>query len=172
MAVEVYFSEEQIATRIKEVADMINKDYAGQEVHIVGVLNGSFIFTADLVRQIKVPCVIDFMAASSYEGGTTSTGTVTIEKDIRDDIKGQNVILVEDIVDTGRTMKLLKEKLLERGPKSLKLCSLLYKPARLEFEVELDYLCFEIEDKFVIGYGLDFDGKYREMPYIGIYSDD
>ena len=172
MAIETFLTKEQIDAKVKEIAEMINKDYAGEEIVIVGILNGSFIFTADLVRYITVPCVIDFMSASSYEGGTSSTGHVKIEKDIRNDIKGKNVILVEDIVDTGRTMNLLMKMLNEREPKSLKLCSLLYKPARIEFDVTIDYLCFEIPDKFVIGYGLDFDGRYRESPYIGIYSDD
>lgn len=167
---EVYIDEEKISRRIDELADMINTDYAGEEIILVGILNGSFIFCADLIRKIKVPVTVEFMKASSYGDGTESSGNVRIDFDISRDIADKNVLLVEDIVDTGLTLDRLMDMLKERRPKTLKLCSLLYKPDRIKHEVKIDYLGFEIEDKFVIGYGLDFAGRYRELPYIGIYN--
>jgi hypoxanthine phosphoribosyltransferase len=172
MSVETYISEEDIAKRVKELGQQITKDYEGQEVVIVGVLNGSFLFMADLVREIKVPVQIEFMKASSYGDGTTSNGKVDIQLDIKQDITGKNVLVVEDIVDTGLTISGICSDFTNRNPKSLKVCSLLFKPARLTNEVKIDYLAFEIEDKFVIGYGLDYAGRYRELPYIGIYNED
>jgi len=171
MAIEVYLSEEKISNRVKELALEISKDFAGEELVVVGVLNGAFVFCADLIRSLDLPVHIEFISASSYVG-TESSGEVKINLDIKGSIKGKNVLLVEDIIDTGLTMKCLKENLENRNPKSLKLASLLYKPARLEHKVDIDYLAFEIEDHFVIGYGLDYDGRYRELPYIGIYSHD
>lgn len=165
-----FISEAQIKARVKELAAMINKDYAGQEVVIVGVLNGSFIFCADLFRHIKVPCQIEFVSLSSYEG-TESTGVVGFRMDVKQSLVGKNVILVEDIVDTGLTISFLIKHMKLKNLKSLKLCSLLLKRARLKVEVPVDYLGFDIEDKFVIGYGLDFDGRYRELPYIGVYGE-
>lgn len=172
MAVEVYISEEKIAKRIDELAAQINQDYKGEELYVIGVLNGAFMFCADLIRKINVPVTLDFMSASSYGDGTTSSGNVKINLDIKKEIKGQNVLIVEDIVDTGLTLSALRKEIESRGPKSLKLASLLFKPARLEHKVPIDYLAFEIEDNFVIGYGLDYAGRYRELPYIGIYSDE
>lgn len=169
MAIETYISQEKIETRIKELAQQIDQDFGGEEVVVVGVLNGAFIFVADLIRQMKSPVYFDFIGASSYKG-TESTGKITITKDIKVDIKGKNVVLVEDIVDTGLTISELNVLLKERGPKSIKLATLLHKPAKTVHPVEIDYLGFEIEDKFVIGYGLDFDGRFRELPYIGIYN--
>jgi hypoxanthine phosphoribosyltransferase len=165
-----FISEAKIQTRVKELAAMINKDYAGQEVIIVGVLNGSFIFCADLFRHIKVPCQIEFVSLSSYEG-TESSGEVSFRMDVKQSLVGKNVILVEDIVDTGLTISFLLKHMKLKNLKSLKLCSLLLKRARLKVEVPIDYLGFDIEDKFVIGYGLDFDGRYRELPYIGVYGE-
>ncbi len=165
-----FISEAKIQTRVKELAAMINKDYAGQEVVIVGVLNGSFIFCADLFRHIKVPCQIEFVSLSSYEG-TESSGEVSFRMDVKQSLVGKNVILVEDIVDTGLTISFLLKHMKLKNLKSLKLCSLLLKRARLKVEVPIDYLGFDIEDKFVIGYGLDFDGRYRELPYIGVYGE-
>ena len=165
-----FISEAKIQTRVKELAAMINKDYAGQEVIIVGVLNGSFIFCADLFRHIKVPCQIEFVSLSSYEG-TESSGEVSFRMDVKQSLVGKNVILVEDIVDTGLTISFLIKHMKLKNHKSLKLCSLLLKRARLKVEVPVDYLGFDIEDKFVIGYGLDFDGRYRELPYIGVYGE-
>ncbi len=170
MSHKVFISQEQIANRVKELAKKIDQDFAGEEVIVIGVLNGAFMFVADLIREIKSPVYLDFIAASSYEG-TQSTGNLKILKDIKVDIKNKNVIVVEDIVDTGLTIKELQKNLLSRDPKSLKLCTLLHKPARTIHENQIDYLGFEIEDKFVIGYGLDFDGRYRELPYIGVYGE-
>jgi len=172
MTVEVYLSQEKIAERVAELGKIITSDFSGEEVVVVGVLNGSFMFTADLVREIKTSVTIEFISASSYGDGTISSGELKINLDLKKDIANKNVIIVEDIVDTGLTLTRLKEDFLKRGPKSLKVASLLFKPARLEHPIDIDYLGFEIEDKFVIGYGLDFAGKYRELPYVGIYSDD
>jgi len=165
-----FISEAKIKGRVKELAAMINKDYAGQEVIIVGVLNGSFIFCADLFRQLTIPCQIEFVSLSSYEG-TESSGEVSFRLDVKQSLVGKNVILVEDIVDTGLTISFLLKHMKLKNLKSLKLCSLLLKRARLKVEVPIDYLGFDIEDKFVIGYGLDFDGRYRELPYIGVYGE-
>jgi hypoxanthine phosphoribosyltransferase len=163
-------SETKIQERVKELAAMINKDYAGQEIVIVGVLNGSFIFCADLIRHISIPCQIEFVSLSSYEG-TESSGEVSFRMDVKQSLVGKNVILVEDIVDTGLTISFLIKHMNLKKLKSLKLCSLLLKRARLKVDVPVDYLGFDIEDKFVIGYGLDFDGRYRELPYIGVYGE-
>ncbi len=172
MAVEVYLSEEKIKTRIQEMGAQITKEYAGEEIHIICVLNGAFMFMADLVREIKLPVILDFISASSYGDGTKSSGELKIKMDLAKDVKGKHVILVEDIVDTGLTMKVLRKNIEERDAKSVKLASFLFKPARLEHETQIDYLGFEIEDHFVIGYGLDYAGRYRELPYVGIYSPD
>lgn len=168
--IKTFLSTEQIQSRIKELAEMINRDYIGQEVVVVGVLNGSFIFCADLIRQIKVPLQMEFVSLSSYEG-TESSGQVSFRLDVRQSLEGKNIILIEDIVDTGLTISFLLKHMKLKKPKSLKLCSLLLKRARLKTEVSIDYLGFDIEDKFVIGYGLDFDGLYRELPYIGVYGE-
>lgn len=167
--IDVFISKAEIDTRVKELADKINHDYQNQEIVLVCVLNGSFIFCADLVRHIKVPVQIEFVSISSYEG-TESTGEVSFRLDVKQSLVGKNVILVEDIVDTGLTISFLLKHMKLKNLKSLKLCSLLLKKARLKVEVPVDYLGFDIEDKFVIGYGLDFDGLYRELPYIGVYG--
>lgn len=172
MSHEVYISQDDISKRIKELGKEITDAYQGEEIIVVGVLNGAFMFIADLIREIKVPVHLEFMKASSYGDGTVSSGNVDIHLDIKSDIKGKNVLVVEDIVDTGLTLSGIVKDFKGRDPKSLKTCSLLFKPARLENPVDIDYLAFEIEDKFVIGYGLDLAGKYRELPYIGIYSED
>lgn len=168
--IDVYFSAEQIQERIQKLGEQITRDYLGKDLVVVGVLNGSFMFTADLVRSIKTPIEIDFISVSSYGTGTSSSGQVKLELDLRKSIEGRHVLLIEDIIDTGHTLKFLRPLIEQRGPASLKLASLLFKPARLQHEIQIDYLGFEIEDKFVIGYGLDFDGKYRELPYIGVYA--
>lgn len=162
-------SKESIQVRVKELAEQITKDFAGEEVVVVGVLKGSFIFCADLIREMNLPVILDFISVSSYEG-TESTGELKINLDIKTKIEGKNVVLVEDIIDTGLTISSLVEKFKKKNPKTLKVASLLYKPARIEHKVDIDYLAFEIEDKFVIGYGLDFNGLYRELPYVGIYN--
>jgi hypoxanthine phosphoribosyltransferase len=166
----VFLSKEAIQTRVKELAAMINRDYKGQEIVIVGVLNGSFIFCADLIREITIPMQIEFISLSSYEG-SESCGEVTFRMDVKQSLVGKNVILIEDIVDTGLTISFLLKHMQLKNLKSLKLCSLLLKRARLKVEVPIDYLGFDIEDKFVIGYGLDYDGRYRELPYIGVYGE-
>lgn len=172
MAVDIYISKEKIQERVKELAAMINKDFEGEELFIIGVLNGAFMFTADLVRELNIPVTLEFMKASSYGDDMESSGSLEMQLDIKSSIDGKNVLIIEDIVDTGLTMKELVSTLKERNPKSLKLASLLYKPARNKYPTQIDYLAFEIEDKFVIGYGLDYAGRYRELPYIGVYSND
>ncbi len=168
--IAVFLSAEQIQAKVRELGALINRDYAGQEVVLVCVLNGSFIFCADLIRHINVPVQVEMVSLSSYEG-TESTGQVSFRLDVKQSLVGKNVILVEDIVDTGLTISFLLKHFKLKNVKSLKLCSLLLKRARLKIEVPVDYLGFDIEDKFVIGYGLDFDGRYRELPYIGVYGE-
>lgn len=170
MSINVFISEDQIAKRVSELADQINRDYANKEIVLVCVLNGSFIFCADLIRKIKVPVQIETVSLSSYEG-TESTGQVSFRLDVKQSLVGKHVILVEDIVDTGLTISFLLRHMKLKSPASVKLCSLLLKRARLKVEVPVDYLGFDIEDKFVIGYGLDYDGRYRELPYIGVYGE-
>ena len=167
--IAVFISKESIQKRVKELAEMINLDYQNQEIILVCVLNGSFIFCADLIRHITVPVQVEMVSLSSYEG-TESTGEVSFRLDVKQSLVGKNVILVEDIVDTGLTISFLLKHMKLKNLASLKLCSLLLKRARLKIEVPVDYLGFDIEDKFVIGYGLDYDGLYRELPYIGVYG--
>jgi hypoxanthine phosphoribosyltransferase len=167
--IDVFISKESIESRVKELAELINRDYQNQEVILVCVLNGSFIFCADLARHIKIPVQFEFVSLSSYEG-QESTGQVSFRLDVKQSLVGKNVIIVEDIVDTGLTISFLMKHMKIKNLASLKLCSLLLKRARLKIEVPIDYLGFDIEDKFVIGYGLDFDGLYRELPYIGVYG--
>jgi hypoxanthine phosphoribosyltransferase len=150
---------------VRQLGEQITKDLRGEPVVVVGVLKGAFMFTADLVRAIKSPVVIDFIGCASYSG-TRSTGTVRITHDLSTDITGKNVILVEDIIDTGRTLDYLIRILKERSPKSLRLCTLLDKPEAREVPVKVDYFGFSISNEFVIGYGLDLDQRYRELPYI------
>lgn len=169
-SIGVFLSSDQIQNRVRELAAMINRDFAGQEVVVVGVLNGSFIFCADLVRHLNIPAQIEFVSLSSYEG-TESTGEVSFRMDVKQSLVGKNVVVVEDIVDTGLTISFLLKHFKLKNVKSLKLCSLLRKKARLKVDVPVDYLGFDIEDKFVIGYGLDFDGRFRELPYIGVYGE-
>jgi hypoxanthine phosphoribosyltransferase len=167
--IDEFISKAQIDKRVLELADQINRDYANQEVILVCVLGGSFIFCADLMRAIKTNVQVEFVSLSSYEG-TESTGQISFRLDVKQSLENKNIIVVEDIVDTGLTITFLMKHLKLKLPKSLKLCSLLLKRARLKAEVQVDYLGFDIEDKFVIGYGLDFDGRYRELPYIGVYG--
>ncbi|AJI58039.1 hypoxanthine phosphoribosyltransferase [Francisella philomiragia] len=170
---EVYISAEQLETEITKLADKINKDYAGQEIVLICVLKGSFMFFADLTRKLEVDLRTHFVTASSYGSGTVSSGKVisTIGSLKKEYIQGKNVIIVEDIVDTGHTYHKLMDGINELEPKGLKFATLLFKPARLEREVNLDYICFEIEDKFIVGYGLDYNDRYRQLPYIGIMKD-
>ncbi|MCB9061347.1 MAG: hypoxanthine phosphoribosyltransferase [Halobacteriovoraceae bacterium] len=168
--IEKYITEDQLEVKITELALKINNDYKNEELVIICILNGSFMFCADLIRKLDLDLIMEFMSASSYGESTDSSGTLDIRLDIERDIKGKNVLIVEDIVDTGLTLNKIKELLLARDPKSLKIASLLHKPARKIHHVDIEYLGFEIEDKFVIGYGLDYANKYRELPYIGIYQ--
>ena len=164
----VLFSEEELDRRVSEIAAEINRDYAGKEPMLISVLRGSFVFMADLIRKIEVPCTVDFMAVSSYGRGTTSSGQVQITKDLSDDIEGKDIIVVEDILDSGNTLSYLLQLLQARKPASMKLCTLLDKPDRRVKEVHVDYTGFTIPDEFVVGYGLDYAEKYRNLPYIGI----
>ena len=164
----VLFSEEELDRRVSEIAAEINLDYAGKEPMLISVLRGSFVFMADLIRKIEVPCTVDFMSVSSYGRGTTSSGQVQITKDLSDDIEGKDIIVVEDILDSGNTLSYLLQLLQARKPASMKLCTLLDKPDRRVKEVHVDYTGFTIPDEFVVGYGLDYAEKYRNLPYIGI----
>lgn len=165
------FTEEQIREKVAELGKQIENDYKGEEILVVGILKGANMFTCDLIRQIDLDVKIDFMSVSSYGSGTESSGTVRILKDLDTDIKGRNVLIVEDIIDSGRTLSNLVKELQIREPKSLKLCTLLDKPSRRVVDVDVEYVGFEIEDKFIVGYGIDYAEKYRNLPYIGIVED-
>ena len=164
----VLFSEEELRRRVAEIAAEIDRDYAGKEPLLVSVLRGSFVFMADLVRQIHLPCTVDFMAVSSYGSGTSSSGQVKIVKDLSEHIEGRDLIVVEDILDSGNTLSYLLKLLEARHPASIRLCTLLDKPERRTKPVAVQYTGFTIPDEFVVGYGLDYDEKYRNLPYIGI----
>ena len=167
--VDVLISEKEIDNRILEIADRINKDYEGEELTLICVLKGGVMFMCDLARKLNLSVRLDFMSVSSYGSETKSSGVVKIIKDLDDSIDGKNVLVVEDIIDSGNTLSYLMDILKKRGPKSIKLCTLLDKPSRREKkDVFVDYVCFEIEDKFVVGYGLDYDQRYRNLPYIGV----
>ena len=164
----VLFTEEQLQAQVAEIAAQIDRDYAGKQPLLVSVLRGSFVFMADLVRRITLPCTVDFMAVSSYGSGTTSSGQVKIVKDLSEQIEGKDVIVVEDILDSGNTLSYLLKLLEARHPASIRLCTLLDKPERRTKPVAVQYSGFTIPDEFVVGYGLDYDEKYRNLPYIGI----
>ena len=164
----VLFTEEALKARVAELAAQIDQDYAGREPMFISVLRGSFIFMADLVRAVTLPCKLDFMAVSSYGDGTTTTGAVKIDKDLSRDIAGRDVIIVEDILDSGVTLSYLKNYLAGRKPASISIVTLLDKPSRRRADIKADYSGFEVEDAFVVGYGLDYAEKYRNLPYIGI----
>ena len=170
--VKVLLTEEEVDKRIRELGEQISKDFEGEEVHLVCVLRGSVFFTCELAKRITLPVSIDFMSASSYGSDTISSGKIKIVKDLEDSLMEKNVIVVEDIVDTGRTLSYLLKLLSERKPKSLRLCTLLDKPERRVAEVNVEYTGFQIPDEFVVGYGLDYDQKYRNLPYIGIVEFD
>lgn len=165
---EVLFSEEQLKNRVREIAQQITADYQGKEIMLISVLRGSFVFMADLCRAIDLPCTLDFMAVSSYGKGTKSSGQVQITKDLSEDISDRHIIVVEDILDSGNTLSYLLKILENRHPASIRLCTLLDKPDRRVKPVEVHYSGFTIPDAFVVGYGLDFDQHYRQLPYIGI----
>lgn len=165
---EVLFSEQQLADKVAEMGARISVDYEGKNPLVVSVLKGSYVFMADLTRKITIPCNVDFMAVSSYGEGTKTTGEVQIIKDIGSKIDGRHLIIVEDILDSGVTLSFLMKILKARGAASIRLCTLLSKPERRKVDVPVDYLGFEIPDAFVVGYGLDYAEKYRNLPYIGI----
>lgn len=165
---EVLFDEKTLKNRVAEIGGEIDQHYAGKEPMLIGVLRGSFMFISDLMRSITLPCTVDFMAVSSYGSGTTSSGQVRIVKDLSDDIEGRDIIVVEDILDSGNTLSYLLEILKARKPASIRLCTLLDKPSRRVKPVDVSYIGFSIPDAFVVGYGLDFDEKYRNLPYIGV----
>ena len=166
--VRVLLTEQEVDARITEIGTQISKDYAGKTVHLVCVLKGGSFFMCELAKRITVPVSIDFMSVSSYGGGTASSGVVRIVKDLDEPLEGKDVIVVEDIVDSGRTLSYLMAMLKERGPRSLRLCTLLDKPDRRVVDVKVDYTGYQIPDKFVVGYGLDYDQKYRNLHYIGV----
>ena len=167
--VKVMISEEEITEKVKEIAAQINKDYEGKEVHLICILKGGVFFTCELAKRLTIPVSLDFMSVSSYGSDTKSSGVVKIIKDLDEPLEGKNVIIVEDIIDSGRTLAYLIEILKQRNPESIHLCTLLDKPERrVKKQVRVKYTCFTIPDEFVVGYGLDYDQKYRNLPYIGV----
>jgi hypoxanthine phosphoribosyltransferase len=161
-------SEEKVTQRIRELGAQISKDYAGEELYVICILKGAVYFATELTKRITVPVTLDFMAASSYGADTKSSGVVKITRDLDESLKDKNVIVVEDIIDTGRTLSYLLEMLKKREPKSIRLCTLLDKPERRVAPVEVDYVGFVVPDEFIVGYGLDYAQKYRNLPYIGL----
>ena len=164
----VLFSEEEIAEKVTAIGAQITEDFADKNPLVISVLRGSFVFMADLVRAIKVPCEVDFMSVSSYGGGTVSSGEVKINKDLENSIEGRHVIVVEDILDSGRTLSYLMKNLKARGAASISLCTFLDKPDRRVVPVEVNYRGFEVPDEFIVGYGLDYDQRYRNLPFVGV----
>ncbi len=167
--IRVLLTEEEVNKKISEVAAQINKDYEGKEVHLICILKGGVFFTCELAKRLTIPVSLDFMSVSSYGSGTKSSGVVKTIKDLDEPLEGKNVIIVEDIIDSGRTLAYLIEVLKQRNPKNIELCTLLDKPERrVKKQVQVKYTCFTIPDEFVVGYGLDYDQKYRNLPYIGV----
>lgn len=166
--IRVLLTEEEVNQKIKSLGEQISKDYEGKEVHLICVLKGGVFITCELAKRITVPVTLDFMSVSSYGDGTESTGRIKIIKDLDDNIAGKDVLIVEDIIDSGRTLSHLIELLKTRKPNSLRLCTLLDKPERRVTDVEVDYVGFNIPDEFVVGYGLDYAQKYRNLPFIGV----
>ncbi len=168
--ISVLISEEELMKRIRELAGQISADFEGETVKLICILKGSIFFTCELAKRITVPVMLDFMQVSSYGSGTVSSGTINIKKELDEPLEGQNVVLVEDIIDSGNTLSKLIPVLKARNPKTLKVCTLLDKPDRREVEVNVDYNGFNIPDKFVVGFGLDYDQHYRNLPYVGVLS--
>ena len=166
--ITVLVSEKEVDERIELLGKQISKDYEGRQVHMICILKGGAFFMCELAKRITVPVSIDYMSVSSYGNRTSSSGVVRIAKDLDESIEGKDVLIVEDIIDSGRTLYYLMETLRQRHPKSLHLCTLLDKPERREKDVKVDYVGFEIPDEFVVGYGLDYAQKYRNLPYIGV----
>ena len=166
--IRVLKSEEEVDARIQALGEQISRDYAGKEIYMIGILRGSVFFMCELAKRIDVPVMLDFMCVSSYGDSTKSSGNVRISKDVDGDIVGKDVLIVEDIIDSGHTLSKLKKVLQERHPDSVRMCTLLDKQERREVEVEVDYVGFSIPDEFVVGYGLDYAQKYRNLPYVGV----
>lgn len=167
---EVLYTEKQIAVMVERIGKEISEDYKDKELLLVSVLKGSVVFMADLMRAIDIPARIDFMSVSSYGSGTKSSGVVKIIKDLDIDLSGYDIVLVEDILDSGKTLSYLMELLKSRGPKSIRICTLFDKPERREAEVDAAYVGTEIPDAFIVGYGLDYDEKYRNLPFVGVLN--
>ena len=170
--INVLIPEETVDAKIKEIGEQISKDYAGKEVHLICILKGGVFFACELAKRITVPVSLDFMQVSSYGNATESSGIVRIKKDLDDTMENKEVIIVEDIIDSGRTLHYLIPVLKQRNPASIRLCALLNKPDRREVEVQIDYLGFDIPDEFVVGFGLDYAQKYRNLPFIGVVEPD
>lgn len=168
---KVLIDEQKIENRVAELSAQIAADYNDKNLVVIGILKGAVLFMADLIKKIDIPLSIDFMAVSSYGKSTRSSGIVRILKDLDEEIEGKDVLIVEDIVDTGLTLKFLAENILSRNPKSLRVCCLLDKPSKRKVAVSVDYVGFEIPDEFVVGYGLDYDQKHRNMPFIGVIDE-
>ena len=166
--VEVLISEQEVEARIQELADQISKDYEGKELHIICILKGSIFFTCELAKRISVPVTLDFMSVSSYGSDTKSSGVIKINKDLDESILERDILVIEDIVDSGNTLSYLLEMLQSRKPSSMRLCTLLDKPERRRKPVQVDYTGFQIPDEFVVGYGLDYAQKYRNLPFVGV----
>ncbi len=166
--ITIMIDEDTVDNRIKEIAAQISRDYAKKEVRLICILKGSVFYTTELAKRLTIPTTMDFMKVSSYGSGTVSSGKIEIKKDLDDSIEGLDVIVVEDIVDSGNTLSQLIPELKKRNPRSLAVTTLLDKPSRREVDVDVDYIGFEIEDKFVVGYGLDYDQSYRDLPFIGV----
>ena len=170
--VEVLISEQEVKARIQELADQISKDYEGKELHIICILKGSIFFTCELAKRISVPVTLDFMSVSSYGSDTKSSGVIKINKDLDESILERDILVIEDIVDSGNTLSYLLEMLQSRKPSSMRLCTLLDKPERRRKPVQVDYTGFQIPDEFVVGYGLDYAQKYRNLPFVGVVKFD
>ena len=168
--IEVLIDQDTLETKIHQLAEKISADYQGKEVTLLCILKGSVFFACELAKYISIPVQLDFMVVSSYGDGMETSGKVEIRKDTDDTIEGKHILVVEDIIDTGTTLHALKKILLDRNPASLKICAMLDKPDRREVQMEADYLCFQIPDKFIVGYGLDYAQKYRNLPYIGVIN--
>ncbi len=167
--IRILLSEEEVAARVKEIAEEISRDYKGKPLHLICILKGGVFFTCELAKRINLPLTLDFMSVSSYGAGTVSSGIVKITKDLDEPIEGKDVLIVEDIIDSGNTLAYLIEVLKQRNPNSIELCTLLDKPERrVKDQVKVKYTCFTVPDQFIVGYGLDYDQIYRNLPYIGV----
>lgn len=164
----ILFTEEQIKARVEELGKQISADFKGEDIVVIGLLKGCFMFIADLMRAIDTNVAVDFMVVSNYGSGVVSSGEIKVRKDYSIDIEGKNVLVIDDILDTGRTLAFVKDYLIVKSPKTIKLCTLLDKPERKTSKVEVDYVGFSVPDEFVVGYGLDYDEKYRNLPFIGV----